>query len=380
MAQEKIDYYSVGNRNDIVISNGLFTAINPEQGGSPQKALDFLDRSAESEETKSLENGKLLHKYCEQPDAFAVAEVPRPSDMLGDMIDEFHRLSASYSDQSTGDIEIVSKLKSDNGRAAEIAITKASFEKLAGLLQYTYNPTVLLFREARKNKAAYKSYNEGTLVEKFISEGLDYLKELNKLDGKIALTKDEKFVIESAKNSLYSNLLINKYWNLGKRYDNNPIFKELEVYFEVDLYGIKLKGKAKLDNVYIDVENKTIYLNDLKTTSKPLGLFKNALEYYRYYRQLAWYKKALIEYIKANMPQYIGWKIVCQIAAVETIGSFQSCIFDVEEYIMKGTMEAQALCNRIHYHQKNNIWDMSMEQHKGNGVIKLIPDKNDNGN
>lgn len=374
----KVDYYKVGDRNNLVISNSFLTALNPDQGGSPQKALAFLDNNLEASEEKHLYSGRTIHKYCEKPEEFAVADVPRPSDMLGDFTDEFYKLSIGVliADTSPQAIEITSKLKTESGRSAEIAATKAAYEKLANLLGTSYEATVVRFRQARTITNAYKSYNEGTLVEKFISSSLDYFKQIASLNGKIALTMADKDMIESVKNSLYTNRLINKYWNLSKSFDTNIIWKELDIYYDLDVYGVPMKCKARLDNVYIDLEEKTIYLNDLKTTSKPLGLFRESFEKYRYYRQLAWYTKALMEYLKKEYPIYKDWKIVPQIVAVETTGNFQSCVYRTDAYAYKGIQECLSLCKRAYYHQKNNVWDMSMEQHQGNGIITLKPEEN----
>jgi hypothetical protein len=140
-----------------------------------------------------------------------------------------------------------------------------------------------------------------------------------------------------------------------------------------------LKCKAKLDNIYIDLDNKIIYLNDLKTTAKPISLFKNTLEFYKYYRQIAFYKRALIKQIKFNNllvghVDFSNYKIVCQIIAVETTGNFECQVFNVDEYLPKGEEEIKSLLTRIKFHKDSNQWKRSMEDILGQGVIILKPE------
>lgn len=371
--QQSVDnsYFEKGSSAEIWYSNSFGTALNPAQGGSPQKALAFLDNSLERIESKSIENGSIIHEYMEHPDTFAVADVPKPGDMLGDMIDEFHKLSIqNLPIDTTQEVVITSTLKTEKGQSAEILATKASFEKLAALLGKDYISTVLLFRQARNAANAYKSYGEQTLVEKFINEGLNYLKQAQNLEGKLTLTSTDRNTIIGAKDALYSNGLANRFYNLSKSFTRDLIFIEVPVFFVYE--GIKCK--AKIDNIFIDVTNKVIYLNDLKTTSKPLGLFRDAIEFYEYYRQLAWYKLALRFFLKSKLEynEYLLYPVVCNIVAVETNGYFNCCVFNIDTYIPYGIEKCKKLLHRTNYHLTYNVWNMSMEQHQGNGVIKLM--------
>lgn len=370
MQESDNQYFEKGSSADIWISNSFFTALNPDQGGSPQKALAFLDNSLERVESKSMENGSIIHEYMESPTSFAVADVPKPGDMLGDMIDEFHRITPAFSNDSIGNIEITSELKTEKGKSAEILATRNAFEKLAGLLQIPVNPCILIFRQARAATRAYKSYGEQTLVEKFINDGLDYLKQAQKLDGKLTLTQADKNIIEGAKDALYSNALANKFYNLSKSFTRNLVFVEVPVFFQFQ----NLNCKAKIDNIYIDLDSKVIYLNDLKTTSTALGLFRGTIEFYEYYRQLAWYKLALRFFLrfKPEYAEYSSYPVVCNIIAVETNGYFNCCVFNIDAYIPKGIERCKALLHRTSYHITYNMWNMAMEQHQGNGVIKLL--------
>ena len=99
---------------------------------------------------------------------------------------------------------------------------------------------------------------------------------------------------------------------------------DLEVYNEVPitidelLYGKFAFGfKGILDNVVIDKEKKTLFINDLKTTSKPLIDFPESVEYYRYWIQAAlYYNLAFYRYI-ANKEDAIEWNILFTFVVVD---------------------------------------------------------------
>jgi len=393
IGEHGINYYDVGTREDIVVSNSSLSYINPEQGGSPQKFLSFFDKQEEKQESKSLENGRIVHLYAEKPDEFAVASVAKPDGMIGKMADEFYRLKriteipANNTLITAGalmqvgfhniDCNITSDLKTEGGRQSEILSVQAAYEKLAALLSLDVTLTIGITRMARENTESYKSYKEDTLVNKFIAECIDYLKQAEKLQGKLTLTASQKEIIENCIKSLKGNPLANKYFNLGGGFVENAfIFRELDVYFE--LMGLKVK--AKLDNIYIDILAKKIYLNDLKTTAKPLSSFQEILEYYKYHRQLAFYLRALRWLINngyfnyLNIPDLHHFEVVPQIIAVETTGNFDSDVFLLDGfYVDKGTKEAKSLMERVLFHKTNNNWTKSMESIQNGGVIKLTP-------
>jgi len=377
------DYYKEGSRDNIVISNSFLSALNPEQGGSPQKALSFFDKQTELYESKGIENGKTIHAYAEKPDQFSIATVPKPDATMGQLAEEFYRITktqevSTVTALATMSTAIVSKLKTPGANSAEMLEIQRAYEKLSQAIGVAEEPLIRLFRVARSNVNAYKTYGEHTVVNKFVVEAVDYVKQLHELQDKIALTVADEEMIKKVIKALKGNPLANKYYNLGGDFDTNIIFKEWDIYYELTGY----KAKSRLDNIYVDFDNLIIYLNDLKTTAKPLALFQNTVEAYRYYRQITLYKIALVKAIKQKLlgnSIYLDYdklakcSIVTQIIAVETTGNFECCVFNMDDYLAKGTKELQSLMTRYDFHVKNNVWNMSMEQVQGGGVVRLKP-------
>ena len=101
-------------------------------------------------------------------------------------------------------------------------------------------------------------------VEKKLEDPINasYLKFLKESKGKIALSKNEKEVIDLMKNNLEFHLKANELLFDNKAFDHT--FNEQEVMFELN----DVKCKSKLDRIAI--KGNDIYLIDLKTTSSVL--------------------------------------------------------------------------------------------------------------
>lgn len=381
LKQEKEqDYYQVGTKENKIISNSFLNALDPSTGGSPQKALSFFDRDTEKEESKSLENGKIIHSYSENPEEFGIASIPRPSDTLGNLCDALYDLISGKTLYLTDTpTEITSNLKTEGGKSAEILETKKAYEDLQ--IKLGVNPTELIkmCRVAREKTEAYTTYKEATVINTIINKGgVEYINQLSKLENKHILSLADKDKIEKAITSLRAHELANKYFALGGQFDNNLVFKEWDIYFKIG----EVNAKSRIDNIYIDLDTQIIYINDLKTTSKPISLFPEAIERYKYYRQLPFYGTAVRKAIKAGtlMPQntlmsnmdFSNFKIVYQIIAIE-LGNYYTCqvIRLGEELIKKGITELQSLTERFTFHEQKNIWDKTKEEVEGNGIITL---------
>jgi len=70
-------------------------------------------------------------------------------------------------------------------------------------------------------------------------------------------------------------------------FDNIEVFNEIEIREKLINHPFGLKGI--LDNLVINHDNKTICINDLKTTSKELKDFPESIQYYSYWLQAVMY-------------------------------------------------------------------------------------------
>ena len=82
----------------------------------------------------------------------------------------------------------------------------------------------------------------------------------------------------------------------AKTYNEDTLICDIIV--NLDGEDIKIPVKCKIDNWTLDLEQKILTLNDLKTTSKTTDTFKQSFYKYHYPRQIGMYFWLLNEYIK----------------------------------------------------------------------------------
>ena len=75
-------------------------------------------------------------------------------------------------------------------------------------------------------------------------------------------------------------------------FDNKEVYNEL--YLECELAQLPFGLKGILDNLVIDHDKKTIFVNDIKTTSKDLKDFKETVDYYAYWLQASIYMHLVV--------------------------------------------------------------------------------------
>jgi len=82
------------------------------------------------------------------------------------------------------------------------------------------------------------------------------------------------------------------------------VYEELPISMDLEGWPFGLKGI--LDNMVVDVVNKTVRINDFKTTGKSLQDFPDSVEYWNYWLQAAVYLTLAMEYLKAVIDD--SWK------------------------------------------------------------------------
>ena len=85
------------------------------------------------------------------------------------------------------------------------------------------------------------------------------------------------------------------------------IYNELHIKMDHPKLPFGLHGV--LDNIVIDNDSKTIFINDLKTTGKSIGDFPDAVEYYKYWIQGAIYFILAADKFLKDLPNKETWTI-----------------------------------------------------------------------
>jgi hypothetical protein len=326
------------------VSNSGMKFINPEEGGTParyKKAI--VDREKEEESTPSLENGKLIHLYVEKPSDFIISDVSRPTAKLGEWADMvWEKLPESW----------------DEGY---ITKDNKTLEKLVVEVMPKYGNTT----------DATKLWNK-------FQECLDYLRHRYISSDDLCITPAQRTIVE---NCIYS-LQINKkakelLFQQGEDFGDKA-YNELAIYWKekltIDGEDIEIPCKGLIDRLQVYPSKKLVHLIDLKTTGKAVSKFNSSFEYYRYYRQMAWYMRAVSVWLQEQFPDEntLEWKISVTMVVVETSGLYECKVYDVDpSWTSKGTSESIDLLGRIAFATITDDWTQTLEEVGNNGVLLL---------
>jgi len=267
--------------------------------------------------------------------------------------------------------------------------------------------------EIEPNKAVLSAYKEaysvaGKSEDKMLSEGLkiastlkDYIDFLKANDGRIMISPYEYQMLKKIKYSIQSHkLAANIIWPRNSRVRGldiedfipetgdpgiSPIsdYHEFHINWEweelVEISGspeppelYQVKCKSLLDGLTLDFKSKTAIIYDLKTTQK-LWHFEDSIEMYDYFRQIAYYKKAVLWYLEHEIGKNpLEWKFKYYIIGIDTTGSYEIRVFIIEESMIqsRNSIINNALRD-IAWHQSTGKWDHSREYYEGDGSEQL---------
>ena len=148
--------------------------------------------------------------------------------------------------------------------------------------------------------------------------------------------------------------------------DHITVFNELRLKHNVNNLPFGYKGI--LDNVVIDTESKTIFINDLKTTGKGLLDFPDTVKYYKYWIQASMYYHLVYEKYVKDKPDAKDWNIVITFIVVDKynqIYPFQVSKESLEVWLK----DFDKIIDIVKYHYENKDFTLPYELAIGN--VKL---------
>jgi hypothetical protein len=201
-------------------------------------------------------------------------------------------------------------------------------------------------------------------VDKILTDlNKEYFNYLKSRDGKTLISQEMYDSCKETVHMLKANDKVTSLLQLGE--SNTQTFKVLNEQFldmELEDYDFGLKGV--LDNVVIDYDNRMLFVNDLKTTSKPIQDFADSIEYYRYWMQATIYKKlAIANYLKGE--DIKEWKIYVTFIAVDKYNLVYP--FQVsQETLTKWEEMFEDIMEVVDYHYSNRDYTLPYELASGN--------------
>jgi hypothetical protein len=127
----------------------------------------------------------------------------------------------------------------------------------------------------------------------FTPEGVNYWNFLRTKGNKTLIDQETYDFCNNAVEIIKTNKDICKLiaCNLNE-FENKEVFNEIKLNCNVNNRAFGLKGI--IDNLVIDHDEKIVYINDVKTTSKDLKDFPETIEFYGYWMQAAIYSSLVV--------------------------------------------------------------------------------------
>jgi len=328
------DYF--GPKYKDYVSNSLLKLINPEEGGSPTK---FLTGYTGGMNGAALELGSAVHQMILEKGKYYVNDVEKPAGKVAQVMESYHRLlSEEYSPD----------------KAILLACKECDY--------YTSNLTQKRIDNVLEAGKVY----------------LEHLKAVSECIGCITLTSEQNVKLNACLKSVTENQLIMKLLEPGcPSYNEDVMTMQVQASMDspnpdkFDDEVIVFSLKAKIDNWSVDVENKILTLNDLKTTGASIATFagttfevggldgnvytkraEGSFQKFHYYRQMAMYAFILKSYAEHEYGFDDSWTFNVNMLVVETNAPYLSHVFAVgPQWLSKGDFEFTTLLKRLAFHK-----------------------------
>jgi len=209
--------------------------------------------------------------------------------------------------------------------------------------------------------------DEGRIAKMVTEQNTQYFEFLKVKQGKTIV---DQTTLDTAKESvelLRNHETVRSLMQLDNDKDENvKIYNEEGVQLRSSKYKFGFKGI--LDNVVMDHNTKTLFINDLKTTGKAIQDFPDSVQYYKYWIQAVMYKQlSLGKYLK-GLPDASEWKVVITFVVIDRANLIYP--FQVSDETLKVWEEDfKEILNVVDYHYSNK--DFTLPYELATGKIKL---------
>lgn len=148
-------------------------------------------------------------------------------------------------------------------------------------------------------------------------------------------------------------------------FDNKEVFNEMP--FQIDIASKPFGLKGIIDNIVIDHDAKTVFVNDIKTTSKDLKDFPESIEYYSYWLQAIIYvSMAALTY--GHLISEQGYQLKFHFVVIDR--AFQTYAFPVSESTLEKWLDKYKETIEIaDWHYTNRSYELPY--HFAKGLVAL---------
>lgn len=164
---------------------------------------------------------------------------------------------------------------------------------------------------------------------------------------------------------LKSNSDVRALLQLDRTDEDTHIEVHNELHHKMDHEKLQFGLHGVMDNIVIDKESKTLFINDLKTTGKSIQDFPDAIEYYKYWIQAAIYFILAADKFLKDLPDAETWDIKVTFIVIDKYNLVYP--FQVSDKTMRIWGEDfQEIIGIASWHYDNKRYDLPYDLAKGN--------------
>lgn len=156
---------------------------------------------------------------------------------------------------------------------------------------------------------------------------------------------------------LRSNKDVRALLQLDRSAEDSHLVVQSELRLEYDNPKLNFGLHGVLDHVVVDYESKTIFINDLKTTSKAIQDFPDSVEYYKYWIQAVIYTILANSKYLAEREDKLDWKFQVTFIVIDKYN--QVYPFQVSQETLEKWKESfNEIVKTIKWHYDNRRYDL----------------------
>jgi hypothetical protein len=200
-------------------------------------------------------------------------------------------------------------------------------------------------------------------------ENVAYMNELLDNVGKIVIAAGDMDIVSACKESI-----------MAHKTASNLILEDGQNELEINWDHGDVPVKSILDKLtYYPLERRLV-ITDLKTTSGNVYKFASSYKKYGYYRQMAIYQEAALNWAsQAGIDVKSALTVEQYIVAVQTTGLNETVVYKIpSEDLAAGYGEFVNLLERYRWHRDTGHWDYPKEYHEGPGFLPISINDGDN--
>jgi hypothetical protein len=317
-----------------------------------------------------------------------------PSTIFGSLVDclifspdEFdRRFTVSVTDAPKGQYgKLVDELMNVTSRSvnSEGEVTR----DLEDMLEEAYNNVKF---DRNGTVVDFKRDSFDVVKRKFMGSDLEiYYRQLREAHGKDvvepAMVDNALNVINELRTNPITAEIINMVTSEGITiYNQFPVIDNLRDCLPEGIEEEESRFKGLVDKLIIDHSTKEIHIYDLKTAWDNEGEFLNNYFKYKYYIQAALYFYLVVEW-KKKQPELVEYTVRWPAFIVADSNNYKSPLIYLTDtltitqgmrgFVIKGKYYPgviAAITDMI-WHKRTGIWNISRENYRNNGIVKIKP-------